>query len=208
MFRSRELALIGVVLAFICHNAIAAVVYDEDIDGDIPSGPGPTIGFSLGVNTIIGHASFDVITTPFSSDFDYYDFTIPANSFVSNVVYSYSVVANEGNSTFRTVVHLKEKSLNFNSSHPTVISIVSGSGTQNISLTGLPLVELYQWKEEYQSSNLPQERVFWDYSTSYTIAAVPLPASMFLFLSGLIGILLFSPIVKKGAQTHTVNCAA
>ena len=197
MFKVYSLILVGYMLMFVSQNSVAAFIYDEDLDGDIDTASIPTFNFLLGTNLITGNASYDTVTTPFSSDFDYFNFTTPDNTYIKNVMFSFSVISNEGNPTFQTEVNLKEISHSFDSAHPTVVDIASGDGVQYIALSHLPNVNLYQWKEAYQSFDFHNERVSWDYNISFDIATVPLPTSVLLFLSGLISLLSISPLRKN-----------
>ena len=193
----------GLTLLMSAQCAIAGYVYDESIDGDLDTAQIPTFDFTAGTNTILGTASFDILTTPFSSDFDYFDFTIPANTIISEVIYSFDVLSNDGNPVFFTVIHLKEKNGIFNSVNPTPVYISAGSGSKNVSIWHLPTVDLYQWKQEYRSYNSHQERVSWNYEISFSITPVPLPASALLFLSGMVAMLTISSAPGRHNSTST-----
>lgn len=179
--------LFGLLLLNASQHATAAFIYDEDISGDITWGT--TLDFTIGTNTISGHRRYDIVTTPFSSDSDNFDFTLPVNAYISSVTYSYQVTENQGNPTFQTVINLREKSHTINSPNPTTVAITAGNGIADVAIDYLPITSLYQWNESYQSFNFHNERVSWDYDISFTVTSVPLPASGLLLLSGLFGTL-------------------
>ncbi|RDH82936.1 MAG: hypothetical protein DIZ80_11770 [endosymbiont of Galathealinum brachiosum] len=96
MLKAYYLALIDHMLLLVNLNAVATFVYDEALDGDISTASIPTFNFMTGDNRVTGTASFDLLTTLFSSDFDYLKFTIPDNTLLSNATYSFNLVSNEG----------------------------------------------------------------------------------------------------------------
>ncbi|BCA56444.1 hypothetical protein W02_35840 [Nitrospira sp. KM1] len=182
----------GVVFSgLIAFNAQAATVYDEVLHGDLSDNHlSPTaVGLSVGGNVIVG----STIHQPLDRDF--FSVTIGAGQVLNAIVLS-SYTTTDDQSFFGLAIGNGFENLGFtgvdswaligstpgvsvgNNLLDFITSGLVGPGVLGPSLLG-PGVYSF-WLQETEGSTT--------YSLDYQVAAVPLPAGLPLFLSGLLGI--------------------
>lgn len=164
-----------------------ALTYNESEQGDITSYPG--FDFDLGYNLITGAAS---IKPNFESDFDIFHFSIPDGSFVKQVTLEWQVthLSDEllGAEYHSLVIHFKEKSDFINSPNPTSINFIANPfGQTDIDISHLPLTDAYQWRYDVTTCcSISNGDSDWNYQLAINVSPVPIPASLYLFLTGLL----------------------
>lgn len=182
--RVRRQFVLLLVLPLIATSAVATVIYDESIDGDLSgdfSSP-MSLMFGNGANTIIaqmGNNGFTGATN--GRDADYLTFTI-ANGFqlTSLTVDSYTFSpSNPGVSFLGYVIG---SSFGGQGSGDIDGSVLFNAGSGDILddiATGALQAGTYAFWIQETSSNVV------DYELTFNISPVPLPAPMLLLLSGL-----------------------
>lgn len=190
MILKRCISRIGYILIiFVCiiEKAFSAsLIYDELISGDISSyhPNNPLFEFGIGINTVSGSAFG---TTSSGTDFDNFGFTIPQGGLLTSISYAFSNVniTTPGLSTqygfyegsvFHSVFAQRVKPELHNS--PTIFNLASlplSSGTYNTN-------QSYGFTQGAGTAS-------WDYTMSFEVKEIPIPAASWLFFSGLFGLL-------------------
>jgi len=168
------------------------VSYDELVDGDIIGDTGllTTFNFDVGVNVISGSRTGNKIAGITSSDGDDFFFNLDTNLILTNITFAYNNVVVSGVEKFGDTRFLSsntEQIWMFDTSGPTDPSPKSlfasllpiGAGTYLFSDGAilLPTTVDGDWDAT------------WDYTLSFTVASVPVPPAVWLFGSGLIGLI-------------------
>jgi hypothetical protein len=181
MRKSRLLgAVCACVFILLCNlnSATAAVVYNESINGDLSfSGGGPAgpklIGLNLGSNEIIGSVQDD------NDVFDPFAFLIPQGQVLESVVLL--------DATYSTALSF------FDGLDATASNYIGGTfglaqdliGQDLLALSGLTSLPAGPYSARFFGS-LEQ---FQEYHIDMVVSQVPLPATAWLFGSGLLGLI-------------------
>jgi len=174
---------------FITIQTHAAVVqYDESFDGDLV--PPQFIGtFDVGINTVTGSSSWPDAG---DLDIDTFEFDVPAGLVITSGQLSFSFTSS-GQISFG-LIYLDTLS-NFG------FLIVDSSDTSPITLyaSDMPLGSgSYRMLHPENARKSPGSSLTYDYTLQFEVSAVPVPAAVWLFGSGLLG-LIGIPRRKKAA---------
>ena len=175
------------VLTLIVVAPATAFTYSETVDGDISG----SVEFALdtGLNTINGSTSFD---TDGATDWDDFLFSVPVGSTVDSIVYSFTNTNFTGDLTYLGVnpslyidVSGDLQFLGYNG----YIDLFSSSSPVSLFTSLMPLSQSrYELSEAIAWYTAEHGAASWDYTKSIYISAIPVPATVWLFGSGLIGL--------------------
>jgi len=167
----------------------APLSYDESVSGDIsPYHPNdPLFVFDIGLNTITGTA---FASSAGSSDFDNFGFVVPNGSVLTTIIYEFSNVTTSGTGNINTRYGFYEGSV-VNDVFAQPVTPVSDTSPITFSLASLPLSSgIYNTNQTFGFlSGSAAGTASWDYKMTFNVRAVPLPATAWLFGSGLLGII-------------------
>lgn len=175
------------ILLFVSFSIHAApITYSEDVQGDLSNDlRSPTyIGvLDTGINTVSGSSFGPALGY---ADFDQFSFTVSASQRVTSIIYSYS-------SDQAYVSGHLEQIMPDGSREPFAWYITGNSGPSGsydlLAETGAGALSAGEYKSAMSSYGyLGSGDVNFDYTWEFHVSAVPVPASIWLFLSGCIGL--------------------
>lgn len=193
LYRSRPAGILitCVIMFFMTLSGKAGsspVGYDESVSGDISLFQGdPVFGFDIGLNTITGSASASAISPVFLSDFDNFAFIVPQGSILTSIIYEFSNVVTGGPGGVNTRYGFYEDSV-LNSVFAQQVTPEFHTSPVSFNLASLPFNSgTYSTN---QSFGFPSGSgtASWDYTLTFEVQAVPIPAAAWLFVSGLIAL--------------------
>ena len=175
--------LIGTIALTLSASANAAVLYDESVNGDMTYLEQPLLNLEIGSNTVIG-------TSVWSSgyDYDYFNFTIPENNYLN-------------------YIYLRHVSVNYVAINWTFRDNITNTKSTKSALLSSPTIELFTSTEQFASNGssfrfntdggtknsevatINYELEFVVGPTSLPIPHVPIPSAVWLFGSGLVGLI-------------------
>ncbi len=179
--------LLGVVFTLFSVSLISPTIglasllnYDETIDGDLTGFTRSILYLDNGVNVISGSAEFSINAT----DSDAFSIVIPSGSQLVSVNYSFDNI-NKSGSTLTSSYFLRDQSDTFISSGTANIS--PGISPVSFFSSALPLAsDSYRMGHSMSYSGSGGS---WDYVFTFEVTPVPLPATLWLFGSGLLGLI-------------------
>ena len=191
VYQSRSLvvlltcALIFVV-TFTGKATSATLSYDESVSGDIsPFRPNdPLFVFDIGLNTITGSASR---SPSGSSDFDNFGFIVPQASVLTSITYEFWNVVTEV-SGLGTQYGFYEGSV-INSVFAQIVGPEFDTSPVSLSVASLPFTSgTYNTNQAFTFTS-GAGAGSWDYTLTFEVQAVPIPATAWLFTSGLFALI-------------------
>ena len=196
-----QIMLLVVALLFWATPLMAAVIYSEDVDGEMAI-PMPELDFVVGVNSILGTTYHGDM----GSDYDSFIFNLPVNTVLTSVTYSFFNVDPMGsiNNLYRTYKISPTGALGINSVSDRIY-ILQGSnvGTSPYLWDSFLAAKsggqyLWSWASAGYSGHITTEDgAYWNYQIDFNVSAVPLPAAVWLFGSALLGLIGFSTHKKR-----------
>lgn len=148
-------------------QAQSAIIYNESVDGDLPSSS-PNLGsLAAGTNTVLGTVSMS------PSDLDTFSFVIPKGSTVTGI----TVSVTERNSVFFNLRFDLYSGAGFGGTNLENVLTFGTSDTKNFTVT--PLSDgTYTMGVGFQIGG---SNVIMDYSVGISVTSVPEPSSFALF---------------------------
>jgi hypothetical protein len=187
---------VGICLSLFSIASHAATVnYDELIDGDLDGSQ--SLLFDAGVNTVSGHI-IELRGTATVSETDQFDFNIPAGmelvavsvAFGNLITTPYTVLLDWRNQIWDSATLIAQQDIVLYDAFPPSDAEVS---PVDLFVSELPLVSGAYSFDSFASSvggyNNTQFGGEWDYTLAFEVIAVPAPAAVWLFGSGLIGLI-------------------
>ena len=204
-------------LAFLAANSNASVIYDESIDGDIETYEDPPV-FSLlaGTNTAIGSTLSS--TTPGATDLDIFGFVVPVGNQLTSIIFEYEIMSIFGDvrrigvryeialtgedgsrdtiSATEDVVYIYDDGSNPNTvttPPPVTLNLLDIIDSRAEGPPTLPLSSGLYWFNE--GRNMSGTEDFgpwggaWDYTLTFEVEPIPIPPALYLFGSGLLGLI-------------------
>ena len=174
----------------------APLNYNESIDGDIRANStlyaSTVFDFDIGSNTVSGNShiytSTSVPANTSTHDPDSFFFTLPAGSELIAVSYAYSNLDMlPDTSTLLTRFHLSNETGSLHEYF--TIDFIDDASPLSAFTSSLPTGEnIYKMDNDGYAVTIVGGGS-WDYTWTFDVVAVPIPAAVWLFGSGLIGLI-------------------
>jgi len=186
---ARLFALLALLTLPLAPHAASAFTYDETTSGDISNFP--TFSFDMGTNTVSGQMSFDGVASQY--DFDSFFIDLPLGGAITAVDFFYqNVVPRVGGSQG---FGISPKFADPNTFNPIVpgqdiqLYPPASADTSPISLfaNALPLSQALVWNSAIWNFS-GDAGGSWDYTTTFTVQAVPEPVSASLVGTALLAL--------------------
>ena len=189
----KTLAAAAVVLSlFTVASAEAAPVqYQESVSGDLPqNGALTNFNFEVGANTISGFQQFDA-RNGVAADFDHFKFVLPAHTQLVGIKLATQMTETIGQLTLPLYLDIFVDALPAVtvSAHEKVNLLDPANPLAGSFSATMPLsAGSYLFYEGQVGSLYAGQAVFWNYTWTFDVAAVPEPGSVTLVGAALLGL--------------------